>query len=351
MFVGLDYSKRFSVLTIIDGRGQVVKKGKLQNRRVAFEEFFQGFKRVKAVIEAGRNYHVAAELLEGLVEEIQLAHPLKVRAIAEAKIKTDSIDSETLAQLRRGNLIPQAYFRDTANREKQMVLRLRSFWVRKRTSIRNRIHWLIDGQREEVRQGAEQFTDLFGKRGRRWLSEVTLAGLVQQALGQLLDSEQQTTEKIKASDELIKDYYEADPDCRRIDTIPGFGLFLSVLAKVEIGDIRRFKSAAHLCSYAGVIPSTYSSGGKTWHGRMIKQGNRHLRWCLVEAAIHSIRDNVELRRFYLRVRRRRGGNKARIATARKLCWILYRILSQKDEFRIYPKNRQSRLQFVSGGPH
>jgi hypothetical protein len=62
--LGLDYSKRFSVATVVDGRGRIVRKGKLANRR-----------------EAGRNYYVAAELLEGLVKEIKLAHPLKVRAI------------------------------------------------------------------------------------------------------------------------------------------------------------------------------------------------------------------------------------------------------------------------------
>jgi transposase len=137
MFIGLDYSKRFSVITIIDSRGRVVKKGKLPNRREAFGQFFRGFRKGKAVIEAGRNYHVAAELLEGLVQQVQLAHPLKVRAIAEAKIKTDSIDSETLAQLLRGDLIPQAYFRNKQQRHNQMILRQRSFWVRQRTRVRN----------------------------------------------------------------------------------------------------------------------------------------------------------------------------------------------------------------------
>jgi transposase len=110
LFVGLDYSKRFSVATVVDGKGRIIKEGKLENRRVDYEAFFRGLKKVKAVMEAGRNYHVGAELLEGLVEEIKLAHPLKVRAIAEAKIKTDSIDSLTLAQLLRGNLIQEAYF-------------------------------------------------------------------------------------------------------------------------------------------------------------------------------------------------------------------------------------------------
>jgi transposase len=350
LYLGLDYSKRFSVATIVDGRGRVRKRGKFANRRAAFEEFLSGFKRVKAVIEAGRNYHVAAELLEGLVMEIKLAHPLKVRAIAEAKIKTDSIDSETLAQLLRGNLIPEAYFRDSEQRTKQQALHLRSFWVRQRTRLRNRIHWLIDGQREEVREGTRQFSDLFGKKGRGWLKGLELPALACESLSDLLDLEQVCTEKIKNSDLKVKEYFEADADCRLIETIPGFGVFLSVLAKVEIGDIERFKSACHLCSYAGVIPSTRGSGGKIWHGRTTKQGNRYLRWCLVEAAIHSLKDKGELKRFFLRIRHRKGIKVARVATARKLCFILYRVLKQKDAYRPYRVFKQSRLRFAPGVP-
>jgi transposase len=202
LFAGIDYSKRFSVTTIIDHKGRIIQKGRLLNRRSVFEDFFRGLKkkRVKAVIEAGRNYHVAGDLIEGLVEEIQLAHPLKVRAIAEAKIKTDSIDSETLARLLRADLIPQAYFRNRGEREKQMVLRLRSFWVRQRTRLRNRIHWLIDGQEEEVRETASEFSDLFGCKGRAWLARQQLPTLADDALRELLDLEQRCGEKIKRSD-------------------------------------------------------------------------------------------------------------------------------------------------------
>jgi transposase len=348
LYLGLDYSKRFSVATVVDGRGRIIKEGRLENRRVDYELFFRGLKKVKAVMEAGRNYHVGAELLEGLVEEIKLAHPLKVRAIAEAKIKTDSIDSLTLAQLLRGDLIPEAYFRDREQREKQGVLRLRSFWVRQRTGIRNRIHCLIDGQREEVREGARQFSDLFGKRGKAWLKDLELPGAASDGLEDLLDQEEGCSEKIKNSDTTVKEFYEADGDCKRIDTIPGFGVFLSVLSKVEIGTIDRFKTASRLCSYAGVVPSTYSSGGKTRHGKIIKTGNRHLRWCLVEAAIHSLKDRGDIRAFYLRMKRRKGSKVARVATARKLCCILYRVLSGKGTYKIYRTKTQSRLQSVPG---
>ena len=91
-----------------------------------------------------------------------------------------------------------------------------------------------------------------------------------------MDQEARCSEKIKHSDTAVREFYESDEDCKRIDTIPGFGAFLSVLAKVEIRTIKRFKSASRLCSYAGVVPSTYSSGGKIRHGKIAKTGNRNL---------------------------------------------------------------------------
>jgi transposase len=334
----------------VDSKGEIIVKGRLANKRKDFENFVGKRRNIKAVVEAGRNWHIAVELLEGLVDEIKLAHPLKVRAIAEAKIKTDEIDSETLAQLLRADLIPESYLRTSEMREKQSILRLRSFWVRQRTQLRNRIHTLIDGQTEEVREGAKCFSDLFGKKGRKWLRELELKPASGSVLHGLLEVDDVLSNKIKESDQNVKALYESDQDCQRIDSIPGFGPFLSTLAKVEIGEISRFKSASHLASYAGVIPSTYSSGGKTRHGKITKQGNKFLRWCLVEAAIHCGKECQQLKKFYLRMKRKKGAKLARVAIARKLCLILFRVLSQKDKFHIYKTSMRSRLPFVSSVP-
>jgi transposase len=227
-------------------------------------------------------------------------------------------------------------------------MRQRSFWIRQRVQIRNRIHALIDGQSEEIREEAKRFSDLFGKKGLQWLHQLELKSFPRKAVDSLLEMEAVLTEKIDESNKMVKELYQADEDCKRIDSIPGFGLFLSVLAKVEIGEISRFKSAPHLASYVGVIPSTYSSGGKTRHGRIVKQGNRYLRWCLVEAAIHCGKEDGDLKRFYLRLKRSKGTKIARVAVARKLCVFLYRVLTEKDCYRSYKqKNKRSRLPFVS----
>jgi len=91
-YVGLDYHKKYSFATIITEQGEVKEKERLPNRKESFREYLREYKEVMAVVEACWNWPVAIELLEGLVDEVKLAHPLKVKAIAEARIKTDSID-------------------------------------------------------------------------------------------------------------------------------------------------------------------------------------------------------------------------------------------------------------------
>ncbi len=67
-------------------------------------------------------------------------------------------------------------------------------------------------------------------------------------------------------------------------TVPGIGDITALLIRYEIDDIERFLSPGKLCSYAGIVPCTHSSGGKTYHGRITKQGNRWLRWGIIEAS-------------------------------------------------------------------
>jgi len=80
-------------------------------------------------------------------------------------------------------------------------------------------------------------------------------------------------------------------------TIPGVGYYVALLIKAEIGDVHRFKSGDHLASYAGLVPSTRSSGGVTRHGRITREGSKWLRWALVEAAMVHIRYDNPFTRF------------------------------------------------------
>jgi transposase len=175
------------------------------------------------------------------------------------------------------NMIPEVYRRSQENRQAQRVLRQRSFYVSAMTALKNRVYAFLAQQREEIREA-----------------------------------------------QLIR-------------TIPGFGKYLSVLVAVEIADLTRFADPAHLHAYAGVIPSTHSSGDRTHHGKIIRAGNRWLRWAAVEAVWPGIRADFDLRCFYERLARNKGPNKAKVAMARRLLTIIYKVLKEGRNYIAYPR--------------
>jgi len=109
--------------------------------------------------------------------------------------------------------------------------------------------------------------------------------------------------------------------------------YLAVLVSVEIADIARFTDAAHLHAFTGVVPSTRSSGDRTHHGKIVGAGNRWLRWTAVEAVWQGIRGDYDLRCEQLA--REKGANKAKVATARRLLTIIYKILKEEHNYIAY----------------
>ena len=145
-YVGVDHHKRFSYLSVMDKNGVVVKEGKIVNTKEAVNNFLgkEYTEDTSAVLEAGRNWTVMYDWLEEELDEVKLAHPMKVKAIAEAKIKTDKIDAKTLAHLLRCDLVPEAYVPDKETRTIKNILRQRMFFVKLSTMVKNRIHIIID---------------------------------------------------------------------------------------------------------------------------------------------------------------------------------------------------------------
>jgi transposase len=330
--IGVDYHKRYSHLTVLDGEGRVVRSGSIANTGEAVHAFVAPYgEQAEAALEATRNWTVMYDLLEEELAAVHLVHPLKVRAIAEARVKTDRIDSRILAHLLRCDLLPTAYVRPAAQRGTQQLLRQRVFFVRVRAMVKNRIHVLIDRQRG-IRDTARQFSDLFGRAGLVWLRTVELP----QAERALLDGDLQLLDELRAriaeSDGAVRRLVASDAAMGLVYTIPGFGLFFAALVVTEIGTIARFRSAEKLWGYAGLVPSVHASGGKVFHGRLTKQGNKWLRWAAVEAVHPAIVADAELRRYYDRVRLRRGYNPAKIATARRLLAIVYQVLRDGRPF-------------------
>jgi transposase len=139
-------------------------------------------------------------------------------------------------------------------------------------------------------------------------------------------------QEIESSNERIKEIYDKDEDAQLLATTPGIGVTLATLISTEIDGIDRFRSPSKLCSYAGLVPSTHSSRGKTYHGRITSEGNRWLRWGLIEAAVPASYADAEIRRQLDDLRKIKSGNVAKTIMARRLLKIVYHVLKERREY-------------------
>jgi len=336
-YVGIDHHRQYSHITILDEKGEMVRSGRVANFRRELEKFLKGTGKIKAVIEAGRSSYTMVDVLDDMGIETSVAHPKDVKAIAKAKVKTDERDSYKLAHLLRTGYIPEVYKRSRENRSSQRVLRQRAFYVGKQTSVKNRLRALLAQQGEEIRVEVARVEDLFTAKGMKVLAGLDLPEREAKMVEALLKTYRHLQDRICETNALVDELYEKMPYARLIRSVPGFGVFLSVLVAVEIEDLKRFEDVSKLHGYAGVIPSTHSSGERSWHGKIIKEGNRWLRWAAVEAVWPALRADFDLRCYYDRMKRRKGANSAKVATARRLLTIIYRMLKEKRPYIPYKR--------------
>lgn len=329
--IGVDYHKSYSHLVVQDSSGKTLRSGRVKNDRQSLGGFLERYRENShAVVEATRNWMVMYDWLDDICDDVVLAHPLKVKAIADAKIKTDKIDATVLAHLLRADLVPEAWAPGERARELRVALRERMFYVRLRTMRKNRIVTVFDRYPEQTAQ-LKKLDDLFGKAGRIQLAQVNVSEIDRVQIDRGLDFIGDIDVRIKQSEATIRAMTKANAHVKVLKTIPGIGEFFARLIDAEIDDISRFRNPKKLAAYAGLVPSTYSSGGKTFHGKIIKQGNKWLRWAFVEAVSPAIATDAQLRAPYDHLKIR-GTNKARVAIARKLLTIAFQILRDQRAY-------------------
>lgn len=333
-YMGIDLHKQYFVATVMDQEGKIEAKNRVSMDRASIRAYFKqvnGDGNLKAVMEAGYGWSYFYDQIEELVQDIKLAHPLKTKAIADAKIKTDSIDSEVLAHLLRADLIPEAYIPDTHIRDTKNLIRYRMTLRKMSKMLNNMIHAVL--ARNHIEEpGFKQLRVKFSKKGKTYMKGFKLKGNDTRILKNYLSLLEIFDKKREMVEQKIKKLFEEDEICRLLQTIPGIGELSSVVIRYEIGDIERFASAKKLCSYAGLVPSTFASGSKVYHGSITKQGNTWLRWILGEIANCAIVKDLWLRRHFGNVAQRGGRNKARVAVARKLLEIVYKVWKEKRPY-------------------
>ena len=269
-YIGFDHHKKWTQAAAIDDQGKIIREMRVLNDSSSLKGFLKGLaKPWKGVVEAGPTWGWIYDTLSELGVKMIVANPKAVRAIAEAKIKTDKIDARMLASLLRVGLIPEVYVPSEEVRAQKMLWRERIWLVRMQVRLKNRIHRLLNHYHVEL----PEFSDLFGAAGRRFLEKLELPEPGNRILKAQLETSQSYRLQIEEVQRWAVQATQGHPNRASVESLPGFGEVFAPIVALEIDDPKRFANPGKLASYCGLVPSLYSSGGKSWQGGIGKEGN------------------------------------------------------------------------------
>ena len=333
VYVGIDVHKKFCQAALMNNDGRILREFRFDNTSEGTSGLLNLARsidpHVKAVVEPSANYWI--RIYDKLADEgveIKLSNPLRTKAIAEAKVKTDKLDAKTLAYLLRGDLVAESYVPTRKNRDRRALIRHRASLMQMRVEVKNRIHALLD--KHEL---SHEYTDLFGKQGLEWLRNLQLPTPDQQILHSSLQVLDTLSEQAQSMDiQIAKDAVTED-QAKLLMTMPGVDYYAAMILLSEIGDVKRFASPEKLVSWVGLAPQVHQSGETHWTGHITRKGSKRARWILGQCAQSARQHDPRLREFYMRIEQKHGSSKAIVAVARKMLSIMHVMLTRNEPYR------------------
>jgi transposase len=332
-YVGIDLHKKTIVLCVVNKDRKVLdRRSFLCIDTTGIAAYFRQLESFQFVVEATAAYEWLVQLLEPLAQEWVLAHPGKMRVIAETAKKTDKLDAQTLAEFLALGMIPKAY-RPTARQREHRVL------VRHRVECRQRISRLKCQIRYLAATYNADHRELFQADKLEELRQrPNLTGADRFVLDERLKNYHDALERLTAVKAELKRFAKKGSAAEQKEreillSAPGVGEVVSEVVLAELGDVDRFGSIKEATAYAGLVPGKRESAGKGKELGITKKGSRLLRWAMVEAAWQAVKNSARWRNVYDRLKRRRGAKRAIIAVARRLLGMLASMLKAGARYR------------------
>jgi transposase len=326
--LGIDLHKKSSVWVLIDEQATELWKGDVachpNNISTAIKNFPVPTNEVEVAIEPVCGWRWVVCQLEGSGMKVHIAHPRKVQLIAQSMKKNDTEDARTLANLLRSGYLPEAHRASDATYQLRLLLRERTYLVRLCTSAKNQLHGIATTQGLHLIKGGNPLH----QRGKIGIMEGNNFVLIE--LHKLVDDLQK---RITPFDDILHREVKNFPVAKLLMTMPGVGIITALTVIAEVDDFGRFKNAKHLTSFAGLVPRQRSSGETIRYGSITHQGSEPLRTALVETAMRIRESNApELFVFLKRLAPTCGAKRARVALARKMLAILWKMAMTDTEY-------------------
>ncbi len=283
------------------------------------------FQPFQLVVEATASYEWFVQLVEPAADRVVLAHPGKLRVIAESTKKSDRLDARVLAEFLAADMIPEAYRPTPRQHEHRRLVRHRQYLRGRVTSVRNRIRRILSDYNLD-------HADLFTIRGRQGCDGFKLSSAARFVMDQLWVEHDHHQEQLDDIEKALRRFAETAPIAEAqarqlLQTIPGVGFITTEVFLSEVADVRRFRSQKKVAAYAGLAPGQRESAGKRKDLGITHAGSGLLRWALNQASWQLVRRDLKWRRIFDDLARRRGKKRAITAVSRRLLCVMTSVVN------------------------
>src|SRR6266576_5653373 len=339
--IGCDlHASQQSIAMLDRDTGAVIEKT-LKHDGEAVREFYASIPPPVVVgIEATGSMGWFLRLMEELAIECRVGHPVAIRKAEARRQIHDRRDAALLLRLLAEDRFPTIWMPSKELRDLRALLLHRHQWVRMRTRVQNALQGMA------LANGLRRGPSLWSQAGQQVLASLPLAPHTAHRRSELQALYVKFEAEIEKLNQRVEEQARERPGAVLLMTHPGVGPVTGLATDVFLGDPARFADGKALASYVGMIPSEYSSGDRQRLGGLSKQGNPLLRFLWCEAAMHTVRQDPELKRFYQRKLVQKGLGKARVAVARKLGIRLWIMLRDQIDYKEFCRRGQRRQETV-----
>lgn len=317
-YVGVDLHRRRSVIVVLDGDGAELWTHRIDNDPLTLGlEIEAAGPEPEVVLEATWGWYWAADVIAEAGGRVHLAHPLGIAGFENRRVKNDRVDARLLADLLRMGRLPESWIPPESVRHQRELVRYRRKLSQLRAGLKAQVHAVLG------KEGLlPPINHLWGPGGSAWLDETDMAEAYETRVRSLRRLIKLYDTEIGKLDARIAAEFKGHVGYEAIQAIHGVGPVLGAVFTAELGDVTRFGSAKHVCSWAGLTPRHRESDSKVQRGSITKQGPPLVRWAAIEA-VSKNHGGDPIKQHYHRVAERRGKNKGRVAAARKLLTLVY----------------------------
>lgn len=328
-YIGVDlHRNQFTVCVRLENGRTYLREWKLE----ALPQFVKKLRaKDEIAVEVTGNTRLFHDAVVAQVARVAVVDTNQFRVITQSVKKTDANDAQLLALYLAKGLLPEIRMKDKQHGQIASLTQTRDTLVKLRTALKNKVNNILSARGMNLAREA-----LSSEKKLAQVLELPFEELVRIELRVIITQIRSLNQSLRELEKTIAEEGAKLEGHQNLTSIKGIGNITGAILLSIIGDVKDFPDEHRLASYLGIVPRVSNSNQTEHSGRIHKRGSKLGRTALVQSALAAAKYSPYLRKFYERVKARRGAGRAIIALARKFLGIIYRTLKNKWVFEDFP---------------